>query len=56
MNKDLFHFIEFDQAIRRLYDTVPLDDIESLEFEEKNSVTFFSEVLRKKRNLKEFPY
>lgn len=56
MTTALHHFIEFDRAVRDLYDQIPLDDIESLTFDGKNSVTFFSDVLRLKQNLKPFPY
>lgn len=56
METDINYFRKFDCAVRKLYDTVPLTDIESLTFDDKNSITYFSEVLRQKQNLKPFPY
>jgi Cthe_2314-like HEPN len=53
---DLQKFRDFDQVVRNLYDTVPLTTIEDLTFGDKNSVTFFSDVLRQKQNLQPFPY
>jgi hypothetical protein len=49
-------FREFDHIVRQLYDSIPLGDIEDVSFGEKNSVQFFSNTLRKKKNLKPLPY
>ena len=49
-------FRDFDDVVRSLYDLIPLGDIEDINFGDKNSVTFFSDTLRQKQNLKPFPY
>lgn len=54
MNKDKFR--EFDESVKQFYNTVPLDDIGSLEFGEKNVMPFFSDVLRRKDSLKPLPF
>ena len=56
METDIEKFRQFDYSVRQLYDSIPLSDIEDLKFGEKNSGQFFSDTLRRKNNLKPFPY
>lgn len=56
MAEELQKFRQFDQAVRNLYDTIPLRDLDSLVIGEENAVSFFSRIIRSKQNLKPFPY
>lgn len=55
MNK-LDFFREYNEQIFKVYDELNLKNLSQVEFEGKNSVSYFSEVLRSKSSIKPLPY
>ncbi len=58
MNQEhpLYHFMEFNQQIYKTYDEIGILNLDQKEFEGKNSVSFFSDILRSKKNLHPLPF
>lgn len=56
MDKHLIKFVEFDNEVRKLYDSIPLRHLSMIEFDGKNSATIFSEILRKKTPVRPLPF
>lgn len=56
MDNEIIKFREFDLLITNLCTAIPLKSIEDLEFNEKNSISYFSDIIRSKNPLGELPY
>lgn len=52
MTDNLRIFRDFDEVVKKQYNTIPLKDIGDINIEEENSVTFFHRIVMSKQKLK----
>lgn len=55
-SNDLHLFREFDQAVMKKYDTVPLKDLGEIKIGSENSIQFYNRIVRSTKNIKQFEY